>query len=63
MDISETRLLEKGEQFTLHEGCHIHNFEWLAFERLQDEYFYPLFLKSASSIFPNNLLLGQSMSN
>lgn len=46
MDISETRLLEKGERFTLHEGHHIHDFEWLAFERLQDEYFYPIFLKT-----------------
>ena len=46
MDISETGLLEKGERFTLHEGHHIHEFEWLAFERLQDEYFYPIFLKT-----------------
>ena len=46
MDISETGLLEKGERFTLHEGHHIHDFEWLAFERLQDEYFYPIFLKT-----------------
>ena len=42
MDISETGLLEKGERFTLHEGHHIHDFEWLAFERLQDEYFSQL---------------------
>ena len=46
MDISETGLLEKGERFTLNEGHHIHDFEWLAFERLQDEYFYPIFLKT-----------------
>lgn len=46
MDISETGLLENGERFTLHEGHHIHDFEWLAFERLQDEYFYPIFLKT-----------------
>ena len=46
MDISETGLLENGELFTLHEGHHIHDFEWLAFERLQDEYFYPIFLKT-----------------
>jgi len=46
MDISGTGLLEKGERFTLHEGHHIHDFEWLAFERLQDEYFYPIFLKT-----------------
>ncbi len=27
------------------EGRQTHTFEWLAFERLKDEYFYPLFLK------------------
>lgn len=46
MDISETGLLEKGERFTLREGHHIHDFEWLSFERLSDEYFYPIFLKT-----------------
>lgn len=45
MDISGTGLLKRGSQFTLHEGRHIHTFAWLAFERLQDEYFYPVFLK------------------
>lgn len=46
MDISHTNLLRKGERFTLTEGRHIHDFEWLPFERLKDEYFYPLFLKT-----------------
>ena len=45
MDISNTNLLEKGAMFTLTEGTHIHTFEWLEFDRLKDEYFYPLFLK------------------
>lgn len=45
MDISKTELLSKGEKFTLNEGKHIHSFEWLDFNRLKDEYFYPLFLK------------------
>ena len=45
MDISETGLEEKGGRFTLYEGKHVHEFEWLPFERLEDEYFYPLFLK------------------
>ena len=45
MDISNTDLLARGETFTRHEGRHTHTFEWLAFDRLQDEYFYPLFLK------------------
>ena len=46
MDVSGTGLLDRGERFTLHEGSHKHDFEWLAFERLRDAYFYPLFLKT-----------------
>lgn len=45
MDISNTDLLERGDAFTLTEGKHAHTFEWLAFDRLKDEYFYPIFLK------------------
>lgn len=45
MDISDTDLSERGDSFTLTEGEHTHAFEWLAFDRLKDEYFYPLFLK------------------
>lgn len=45
MDLSETDLLAKGNRFTLREGQHTHEFEWLEFGRLKDEYFYPRFLK------------------
>ena len=45
MDITDTDLLSKGECFTAKEDDRIHRFEWLPFERLKDEYFYPLFLK------------------
>ena len=45
MDITDTDLQEKGNSFTLTEGKHIHTFEWLEFDRLKDEYFYPIFLK------------------
>ena len=47
MDISHTELLSKGESFSLQEGHHQHDFEWLCYERLKDEYFYPVFLKKA----------------
>ena len=57
MDVSGTDLPEKGERFTLYEEQHIHDFEWLAFERLQDEYFYPLFLKKAIFNLPEHLTL------
>ena len=45
MDISNTPLSERGSSFTLTEGKHTHTFEWLEFDRLKDEYFYPIFLK------------------
>lgn len=45
MDISDTNLLAKGESFTIHDGPHIYTFEWLEFNRLKNEHFYPQFLK------------------
>lgn len=45
MDVSGTGLLEKGEKFSLQERHHTHEFEWLTFDRLEGEYFYPVFLK------------------
>lgn len=45
MDFSGTDLLARGNTFTVQEGKRTHRFEWLPFERLQHEYFYPLFLK------------------
>lgn len=45
MDIADTDLLLRGEKFKTTEGHRTHTFEWLAFDRLKDAYFYPLFLK------------------
>ena len=45
MDIADTDLLSRGKTFTSQEGQRTHAFEWLEFERLNDEYFYPIFLK------------------
>ena len=45
MDIKDTDLLSRGEKFTTNEGKRVHSFEWLEFDRLKDEYFYPIFLK------------------
>ena len=57
MDVSRTDLRTKGAQFTLREGKHVHTFEWLRFERLQQEYFYPLFLKRAIFDLPQTFTL------
>lgn len=45
MNITDTNLLSKGNKFTLQERDHTHNFEWIEFSQLENEYFYPLFLK------------------
>ena len=45
LDISDTDLLYRGKSFISKEGNRAHLFEWLEFDRLKNEYFYPLFLK------------------
>ena len=57
MDISHTDLLSKGEQFVLNENNQRHTFEWLAFDRLKDEYFYPIFLKEKIWDLPEKLTI------
>lgn len=57
MDISETDILSRGNKFSLQEGKHIHEFEWLEFERLEKEYFYPLFLKKEIWNLPDEFTL------
>lgn len=57
VDVSETGLPERGDRFTLYEGKHTHDFEWLAFERLQEEYFYPVFLKTEIFHLPERFTL------
>ena len=57
MDISKTDLLNKGDRFTLYEGRHIHDFEWLSFDDLQTSYFYPVFLKMEIRNLPDCLTI------
>ncbi len=57
MDFSDTNLLEHGTVFTMPEGRHTHTFEWLEFDRLKDEYFYPLFLKKEIFNLPKEIII------
>ena len=57
LDASATDLLTRGDRFRGPELRHIHDFEWLPFERLKDEYFYPLFLKTEIFHLPEQLTL------
>ena len=57
VDASATDLLTRGDRFRGPELRHVHDFEWLPFERLKDEYFYPLFLKTEIFHLPEGLTL------
>lgn len=57
VDVSGTGLAEQGERFTRMENDHTLRFEWLALERLEKEYFYPVFLKKAVFKLPEQLTL------
>ena len=57
LDDSGTDLLARGDRFRGPERRHVHDFAWLPFERLKDEYFYPLFLKTDIYHLPEGLSL------
>ena len=57
MDGSAGGLTAKENCFTYREGDRMHAFEWLKLERLQNTYFYPVFLKTAISHLPDHLEL------
>ena len=57
VDASDTDLLARGDAFTLQERHHTLAFEWLPFDRLRDEYFYPVFLKTEIYHLPNELTI------
>ena len=57
MDVSETDLESRGARFILSENDHVHTFEWLPFDRLKDEYFYPMFLKTEIFHLPDQFTI------
>ena len=57
MDISQTDLTKRGDRLTILEGHRPRTFEWLPFERLADEYFYPIFLKTAVFDLPEQFTI------
>ena len=57
LDVSGTDLLARGDRFRGPERRHVHDFAWLPFQRLKDEYFYPLFLKTDIYHLPEGLTL------
>ena len=56
VDVKNTKLPTLGDKFTLRENVHTHEFEWLEFSRLKNEYFYPL-LKEEIYNLPNDFTI------
>lgn len=54
VDVSKTDIFSRGDKFVLTENGQKHRFEWLSFEKLKDEYFYPEFLKKDIFNLPEN---------
>ena len=57
IDISKSKLLDRGKKFVRKEGKHTLTFEWLKFEELRDKYLYPEFIKKEIFNLPENLTL------
>lgn len=57
LDVSHTDILDKGDQFRMYERHHVHDFEWLALDRLKNEYLYPVFIKEKIFDLPDTIVL------
>ena len=57
MNISDTDLCTRGEQFSRCEGSRTHRFQWLPIAELEDKYLYPVFIKKKIWDLPDQLTL------
>ncbi len=57
MDISGTDLAARGDTFAGPEVKNSQQFTWLPFEKLEEEYIYPVFLKKEIFHLPEHLML------
>lgn len=55
VDVKETGLFDLGDAFTLSEGSKTHDFRWIDFNDIKNEYIYPLFLKERIWDIPETL--------
>lgn len=57
VDVEGTGICERGERFSRREGERVNSFEWLPFSRLENEYFYPVFLKTEIYNLPESFTI------
>lgn len=52
VDVSKTNVLSRGDSFDGDETVKKQKFEWLSFEKVKQEYIYPLFIKEKIDSLP-----------
>ena len=57
VDVTGTELLDRGEEFSTREAGQVNTFRWVEFEKLEDMYLYPLFIKKEIFRLPESLQL------
>ena len=55
VDVSGTELLQRGEEFSVREDDHVNTFRWVEFEKLEQLYLHPVFMKKAIFHLPEQL--------
>lgn len=57
IDINDTNLLTRGNEFITYENTISHKFKWMPFKQLEKERLYPLFIKKEIFNLPQHLTL------
>ena len=57
VDVTDTELLSRGEEFSTREAEQVNTFRWVEFEKLEGMYLYPLFIKKEIFRLPVSLQL------
>ena len=55
VDVSETDIFSRGESFKGIEAVKNQLFEWMSFDRVKNEYLYPIFIKKNIDNLPKSL--------
>ena len=57
VDVSDTELMARGEEFSTREADQVNTFRWVDFDQLEGMYLYPLFIKKEIFRLPESLQL------
>lgn len=57
MDVSNSDLISRGNKFSIDEDEEHHSFQWIPFEKLNETYLYPKFIKEEIYNLPKSLVM------